>query len=99
MAYPIFAILYTKLDKLDSAYKYFTKFRKNLRPPFGVLAETSKANNPYFITGAGAILQSVLFGFAGLKITDEGLIQGQMKLPKAWKNIIIKGFGSINSIN
>ena len=31
--------------------------------------------NPYFITGAGGTLQSIIFGFAGMEITDKGIKQ------------------------
>jgi trehalose/maltose hydrolase-like predicted phosphorylase len=62
-------------------------------PPFGVLAETAGGTNPYFATGAGGMLQAVLFGFGGLKITDEGIVQGEGKLPAAWTSLRITGVG------
>jgi trehalose/maltose hydrolase-like predicted phosphorylase len=39
------------------------------------------------------MLQSVLFGFGGLDITDEGIIQKNPILPKEWKSLTIKGVG------
>ena len=59
----------------DKAVEMFRRcYRHNLRPPFGVFAETATSDNPYFMTGAGGLLQAVLFGFGGLEITDEGII-------------------------
>jgi trehalose/maltose hydrolase-like predicted phosphorylase len=60
-------------------------------PPFGVLAETAGGTNPYFATGAGGMLQAVLFGFGGLRITNEGLIRTNPVLPPNWKNLKITG--------
>jgi trehalose/maltose hydrolase-like predicted phosphorylase len=52
-----------------------------LNPPFRVVAETKGGTNPYFATGAGGILQSVLMGFGGLEITPKGIIQVKSVLP------------------
>ena len=61
----------------EKAYEWFKLgYQPNKRPPFGVLAESTKSNNPYFATAAGGLLQSVLYRFGGLTITDHGLIQG-----------------------
>jgi protein-glucosylgalactosylhydroxylysine glucosidase len=65
----------------------------NKRPPFGALSESPTSNNPYFSTGAGGMLQMVIFGFGGLHFTDNGLIQMPVKLPKNWKKLEIKGVG------
>jgi trehalose/maltose hydrolase-like predicted phosphorylase len=56
-----------------------------------VLAETKGGTNPYFSTGAGGILQSVLMGFGGLDITPKGIIQVKSVLPPQWKSLTIKG--------
>ena len=70
MGAAILATLYSRLGEMDKAYELFTdSYRPNEVPPFGVLAETAGGTNPYFATGAGGMLQSVLFGFGGLEIT------------------------------
>ena len=48
-----------------------------------MIAETKGGTNPYFATGAGGILQSVLMGFGGLEITPKGIIQVKSVLPPA----------------
>ena len=75
MSHSVFAIQYARLGMADKAAEMFRRcYRHNLRPPFGVFAETATSDNPYFMTGAGGLLQAVLFGFGGLEITDEGII-------------------------
>lgn len=94
MGNAILSILYARLGDAEEAYRLFKKsYLPNKRPPFGVLSESPSSNNPYFATGAGGLLQAVLFGFGGLELTDEGIRQGRPLLPKAWKKLIIKGVG------
>lgn len=74
MTYSIFTILYSRLLDVDSAYKYFKESHHSyLKQPFGVFAETKWGTNPYFLTGAGGVIQSLVFGFGGYDITEEGL--------------------------
>jgi trehalose/maltose hydrolase-like predicted phosphorylase len=57
-------------------------------PPFGVLAETAGGNNPYFGTGAGGTLQTLIFGFGGLSLDAPGLRgSGAPALPAGWKAV------------
>jgi trehalose/maltose hydrolase-like predicted phosphorylase len=94
MGYSILSILYARLGNPEEAYRLFKKaYVPNKRPPFGALAESANKNNPYFATGAGGMLQTVLFGFGGLEITDLGIIQHSPCLPPKWKKLIIKGVG------
>lgn len=94
MAQSIFAILYARLGNADEAYRLFKRsYEPNKRAPFGALAEAATSNNPYFATGAGGMLQVVLFGFGGLDITNEGIIQKNAVLPKQWKSLTLKGIG------
>lgn len=70
MTYSVFTILYSRLKDPVNAYKYFTEsFQDNLRKPFNVFAETKGGTNPYFLTGAGGVIQSMVFGFGGYDIT------------------------------
>nr|WP_211213919.1 glycoside hydrolase family 65 protein [Lewinella cohaerens] len=94
MSVAVLATLYARLGEPEEAYRLFNKsYQPNEVPPFGVLAETAGGTNPYFATGAGGMLQTVLFGFGGLEITDQGIIQGKGHLPKAWKSLTITGVG------
>jgi trehalose/maltose hydrolase-like predicted phosphorylase len=95
MTYSVFAVQYARLGNADRAYSYFKKaYQPNQRPPFGVLAETATSSNPYFMTGAGGILQAIINGFGGLDVSENGIIQQKTVLPKHWKKLTIKGVGS-----
>jgi trehalose/maltose hydrolase-like predicted phosphorylase len=94
MTQAIFALLYSRLGDGDKAYHFFKDaYEPNLDPPFRVIAETKGGTNPYFATGAGGIIQSVLMGFGGLDVTDKGIIQIKSKLPSNWKSLTITGVG------
>jgi trehalose/maltose hydrolase-like predicted phosphorylase len=95
MTQAIFALLYSRLGDGDKAFHFFKDgYTPNLNPPFRVIAETKGGTNPYFATGAGGMLQSVLMGFGGLDITPSGIVQVKSKLPPAWKKLTISGVGT-----
>jgi len=94
MGKSVFAVIYARLGDVESAFRLFKEsYEPNKRAPFGALAESATSNNPYFTTGAGGMLQTVLFGFGGLHITETGIIQKNGILPKQWKSLTIKGVG------
>lgn len=94
MSKSVLALLYARLGDAETAYRLFKEsYMPNKRPPFGALAETAMSNNPYFVTGAGGMLQTVIFGFGGLHITDDGITQSTPALPRSWKSLTIKGAG------
>lgn len=96
MGHSILSILYARLGNSEMAWKLFCKsYYPNRREPFGAIAETPQFNNTYFATGAGGMLQAVLFGFAGLHITDKGIVQEKPCLPPHWKKLTIKGVGFV----
>jgi trehalose/maltose hydrolase-like predicted phosphorylase len=95
MTQAIFTLLYSRLGDKEKAWQWFKDaYVPNLNPPFRVLAETKGGTNPYFSTGAGGILQSVLMGFGGLDITPKGIVQVKSVLPPQWKSLTIKGVGA-----
>jgi len=94
MTQAIFSILYERLGSPEKAYRTLKEgYTPNLRPPFGVMAETATGNNPYFATGAGGILQALLNGFGGLDITPAGIIQLKTHLPAGWHSLKLTGIG------
>jgi trehalose/maltose hydrolase-like predicted phosphorylase len=95
MTQAIFALLYSRTGDAEKAFHFFKDaYVPNLNPPFNVIAETKGGTNPYFATGAGGILQSLLNGFGGLEITPTGIIQIKSALPKQWKSITLTGIGT-----
>ena len=96
MTQSMFSVICSRCGQVEEAYKWFIdSYRPNQNPPFGVLAEFKGGTNPYFATGAGGTLQSVIMGFGGLDFNpDGGVIQVKnYGIPKHWKKMIIKGVG------
>ncbi|MDN3659442.1 glycoside hydrolase family 65 protein [Ferruginibacter paludis] len=94
MTQGVFALLYARLGDGGKAYHFFQDaYLPNLNPPLRVIAETKGGTNPYFATGAGGILQSVLMGFGGLEITPKGIVQIKTALPPNWKSVTLTGIG------
>ena len=94
MTQAIFTLLYARLGDGEKAFHWFKDaYVPNQNPPFNVIAETKGGTNPYFATGAGGIIQSVLMGFGGLEITPNGIVQIKSALPKQWKKLTITGVG------
>lgn len=94
MTQAIFTLLYARLGDREKAWHWFKDaYLPNLNPPFRVIAETKGGTNPYFATGAGGILQSVLMGFGGLEITPKGITQIKSVLPRGWKSLTLTGVG------
>ncbi|RXM41586.1 glycoside hydrolase family 65 protein [Flavobacterium sp. YO64] len=97
MTFGVFSVLYSRLGDRKKAYEYFVKsYLPNSRPPFGVFSESANSNNPYFATGAGAMLQAVIYGFGGVEQTDNGLKFNKGLLPEKWKSLKIIGIGTEN---
>ena len=91
MTHAIFGLLYSRLGDAKKSYQWFKySFANNQLKPFGVLAETQFGTNPYFLTGAGGILQSVIFGYGGIDIRDEGAVRVQTVIPDEWDRVVIK---------
>ncbi len=94
MSKSVYSIIYSMLDEPDKALHYFRdSYLPNLNPPFRVVAEFDGGTNPYFITGAGGTLQSVLMGFGGLRISDDGIKATSAKVPAEWSGLTFKGIG------
>lgn len=94
MSNAIIAVLHARLGDPEKGYKVFKKsYMDKIRPPFRVLSENADNSRVSFATGLGGILQSVIFGFGGLEITEKGIIQLPTQLPSHWKSLTITGVG------
>ncbi len=94
MTNAILSVLASQLGDAEKAWKFFEKaYKPKERPPFGALAEATSLNNPYFVTGAGGMLQAVLNGFVGLRVTGKGVVQTDALLPPHWENVTVTGVG------
>jgi trehalose/maltose hydrolase-like predicted phosphorylase len=62
-----------------------------IKPPFNVRTETATNNTGYFITASGGFLQTLVYGFGGLRIEEKGLIEAYAPvLPPEWKAMTLK---------
>jgi len=62
-----------------------------LKPPFNVRTETAGNNVGYFLTGSGGYLQSLIYGFSGLRIREAGLIEAYAPvLPPGWNSLTLR---------
>ncbi|MFR9522978.1 MAG: glycoside hydrolase family 65 protein [Rikenellaceae bacterium] len=95
MTHSIYSIICSELGDSQRAYEYFIEaHHPNLREPFGVISESRSSGNPYFATGGGGLLQAVINGFGGLRITENGVEKVfNATLPASWKKLTIKGIG------
>ena len=90
----ILSAIYSRLGDRDNAWRLFKKcYEPHKCAPFGVLSEEAGGHNPYFATGAGGMLQAVLAGFGGLRITPKGIVQKDPCLPEGWTSLTITGVG------
>jgi trehalose/maltose hydrolase-like predicted phosphorylase len=62
-----------------------------LKPPFNVRTETATNNTGYFLTGSGAYIQNLVFGFTGLRIGEKGLEERYAPLmPAGWHGLTLQ---------
>ena len=95
MSKSIYALIYSRLGDKDKTLYYFRdSYLPNLNPPFRVMAEFNGGTNPYFLTGAGGTLQALLYGCAGMEITDKGIKQTRKSLlPAEWTSLTVRRKG------
>jgi hypothetical protein len=77
---------------VDAAAWFATNFTGGtLKPPFNVRTETARNNTGYFLTGSAGYLQSLIYGFSGLRIREQGLIEAYAPvLPSSWKSLTLR---------
>jgi trehalose/maltose hydrolase-like predicted phosphorylase len=62
-----------------------------LKAPFNVRTETADNNVGYFLTGSGGYIQSLEYGFTGLRIREPGLVEAYPPvLPASWKSLTLR---------
>jgi trehalose/maltose hydrolase-like predicted phosphorylase len=102
----VHALIEARLGQADEAYETWRKsWREFTNHPMMLFSEKRRKEVTYFTTGAGGCLQTVLFGFAGLRIdtkAQEGskwtvplkngrVLSCKPNMPKAWKSMTIRG--------
>ncbi len=96
MSFSVYAILSAQLGRANQAYAYLRRsFIPNSRPPFWSFSETPTNNEFFFCTGIGGALQTLLFGFTGLRLRERYFSLRPI-LPEHWpalrlRNLFISG--------
>lgn len=100
MTKSMFTIGWLDIGEEARAHESFTQGYKNVQEPFKVWTETSGGGGAVnFITGAGGFLQSVLFGYGGLRLYEKQL-NFRPHLPYGTTELKITGVNYLgNTIN
>ena len=90
----LFSVVAAELGDRDLVNKLFPiSYKGYLRPPFNALAETPRSDSINFLTGAGSFLQQIIFGFTGLRLTEDGLTKKYSPvLPSSVQKLRLKNF-------
>lgn len=93
MSDSMYAVICCRIGRRDQAYQHFIKsYRPFLRGAFKMFNEKPSPtyDNVCFLTGCGGCLQSVLYGFAGIRYED-GRLRANPMLPSQWRRLTLKG--------
>jgi trehalose/maltose hydrolase-like predicted phosphorylase len=86
---PILAVEARSPQSLDEVLPY--TYKPYLMPSFNVLREAPGNVNINFLTGAGGFLQQFIFGYSGLRFSDQGLTQRfEPLLPHTIKKLTLR---------
>ena len=89
----IHALIAARLGRATEAEKDFRdSYKPFVRGPFVLFSEKRSLDRCVFTTGAGGVLQSVIYGFGGLDFAEKsGVISSPVALPPSWKKLTITG--------
>src|SRR3989338_2353513 len=73
MTWSMTAVGYLEIGQADLATSYFKQGYANIQQPFDIWLETPTGGATNFLTGAGGFLQSVMFGYGGLRLDRSAL--------------------------
>ena len=94
MTITLFSVVAAELGDRELVNKLFPiSYKGYLRPPFSALAETPANDSINFLTGAGGFLQQIIFGFTGLRLTEDGLVKKYSPIiPSSIQKLRLKNF-------
>lgn len=105
MTHSIHATIWARLGETGKAYEEWSRsWKPYTRHPLLLFSEKRRRTETYFLTGAGGSLQTVLYGFAGIRISEEEpqevawkerlrpgpWISIQPNLPRTWRSITLR---------
>jgi hypothetical protein len=104
MSDSVHATILARLGRADEAYALWQKDRDEFaNHPLWMFSEKRSKPVTYFVTGAGGWMQTLLYGFLGLRLDDQPMpgaawklklksgawISGTPHLPSAWKRLAV----------
>lgn len=90
MSHSAMAVNYSRLGDGEQAARLIDRaYKPNLRGGFHALSESPGNDHTYFMTGAGGLLQAIIFGYAGIDITSEGVRQIPSSLPSTVEKVTV----------
>lgn len=94
MSHSVMSVNYARSGRGDKAYRTMMRgVDPYLVGPFHSIAETPSNGETYFMTGAGGLLQALVFGFAGLDIPQSdaaaSVVQVSSALPSHIKSVTV----------
>jgi trehalose/maltose hydrolase-like predicted phosphorylase len=92
MTYAIHAIIAAQTGDQELFEQYLRdSYQHNLRPPFESFSETPDLNYCTFVTGAGGLLQALIYGCCGARLSDAGLtFPHAAMLPRGWQRLSVR---------
>ena len=92
MTYAIHAILAAQVGNQAQLTDYLRRsYAANMRPPFLSFSETPDNDYCTFMTGAGGLLQALLYGVCGARLSDDGLtFPFPALLPEGWTKLAVR---------
>ncbi len=91
MSHAAMAVNFIRMGQFDFARSLVEQaYRPHLRGPFYMLSETPGNDAIYFMTGAAALLQAVIFGYGGVDITPDGVYKNNVSVPAPLKSVNVR---------
>ncbi|MFM7186319.1 MAG: hypothetical protein ACKO14_00725 [Armatimonadota bacterium] len=89
----IHALIAARLGRQQEAEEKFrAAYQPFMRGPFMLFSEKRSLDRCVFVTGLGGLLQSVVYGYAGLELSGQKPIATEKPvLPPTWKSLTLKG--------
>jgi trehalose/maltose hydrolase-like predicted phosphorylase len=91
MTWAMNAVAYLEIGDPVTAAARFKRGYANAQPPFNVWTETPTGGAINFITGAGGFLQSVIYGYPGLRLKQDAMVFTHPQLPDGVTQLALTG--------
>jgi trehalose/maltose hydrolase-like predicted phosphorylase len=89
----IHTLIAARLGRQQEAEENFrAAYQPFMRGPFMLFSEKRSLDRCVFVTGLGGLIQSVVYGYAGLELSgDKPIATQKPALPATWKKLTLKG--------